>query len=451
MSEDQFRQQSQTMLGRVRDKVVDLGVTNFEITYGVGQSLTHSRRMGKPEDIDRSESSGIGLRVLMGHRQASVRSNDYSDAGLSEMVERAVAMAKVVPEDQWVGLASPEELADSAKLPFCDGVDEEWVQDETLIERAKLAEEAVLSVPLITNSEGVAASWSFSRGAVLASNGFFAVRSSSRHSLSVSAIAGQGLEMEGDYYGSSSVYGQDLLAAETVGTIAAKRAIARLNPRKIKSGSFPILYDKRISSALLSSLAGAINGASIAKGTSFLMDKLGQAIFKPSITIIDDPHRLRGLASRAFDAEGLPTKKQALVDKGMLTSWILDLASARQLGMPSNGMAGRNGSGLPQACASNLYLEAGSLTPQELLKNEPCAVIVTNLMGMGVNMVTGDYSQGAGGFWVEYGEIIHPVNDATIAGNLHAMFAELSAANDLEFDHAFNAPSLRIDGMTIAS
>lgn len=411
-------------------------------------AISHARRLGKLEKLERAESQDLGLRVFIGKRQAIVASSDRAKTTLDALVERAIAMARAAPEDPFCGLAEPEELATS--FPALDLVDPVEPAVDALVERARAAEDTALAVKGITNSEGAEASWSKGGVALAASNGFAAAYARTSHSLSVSVLAGEGMAMERDYDYSIAIHGGDLEPPETLGRRAAERTLKRLGPRKVSTIKAPVVYDPRVAGGLLRHLAGAINGAAIARGTSFLKSKLGQKIFPDNVTIVDDPYRRRGLASRPVDGEGVAPARRAVVDKGVLTTWLLDLRSARQLKMPSTGHAARGTAGPPSPAATNLYLEAGAIRRDDMIKAIDHGLYVTELIGMGVNGVTGDYSRGAAGFWIDKGEIAYPVSEITIAGNLNQMFAELSAADDLVFRYGVDAPTLRVDGMTIA-
>lgn len=410
--------------------------------------LSHAQRLGQPERLEREESHDVGLRVLLGKRQAIVSSTDLAADSLDELVERALAMAKVVPEDPYCGLAAPDELATS--VPEIDILDSDEPAPEVLIERARACEEAARAVAGVTNSEGAEASWSRIEIALVTSNGFAQGYARSGHSVGVSVIAGEGLGMESDYEFASAVYGRELDDPAAVGRRAGERAVKRLGAKKPPTRKLPVVYDPRVSNSMLRHLAGAISGPSIARGTSFLKDKLDQQIFAPGITVVDDPHRPHGLASKPFDGEGLANRRMNIVDQGRLTTWILDLSSARQLGLKSTGHAARGTSSPPSPSTSNLYMEPGTLTPAQLIGEIDDGFYVTNLMGMGVNGVTGDYSRGASGFRIEKGELTVPISEATVAGNLKQMFLNLTPANDLVFKYGANAPTLRIDGMTLA-
>jgi PmbA protein len=413
-----------------------------------GVGVSHAQRLGAIEKLERAEGFDLGLRVLIGRRQAIVASNDRSPQALEELVQRAVAMARAVPEDPYCGLADPDQIA--RDWPTLDSVDPDEPAPEVLIERAKRAEEAARAVPGVTNSEGAEAGWSFSRVAIVASNGFTGGYAGSGHSVSASVLAGEGDRMERDYDWTSAVYGSDLEDPAVIGRRAGERAVKRLGARRPETGKVSVVYDPRVSAGLIGHMIGAISGPSIARGTSFLKDKLGQQIFPAAITIIDDPHRRRGLRSKPFDGEGIPNRRRALVDKGVLTTWLLDLRSARQLGLASTGHAARGTSGPPSPSPTNLHMEPGALSPAALIADIKSGFYVTELMGSGVNGVTGDYSRGASGFWIENGAICWPVSEATIAGNLKDMYASLTAADDLVFRTGTNAPTLRVEGMTVA-
>ena len=406
------------------------------------------QRLGKPEMLERSESQDLGLRVLVGKRQASVSSTDPSPKALAELVERAVAMARLAPEDPYCGLADPEAIA--RKVPDLDLNDPAEPAPEALEARAMETEDAARAVPGITNSEGAEATWSRSEIAIAASNGFTGTYARSGHGVSVSVVAGTGTAMETDYDYSSSVYGGDLEAAAVVGRRAGERTVRRLNPKKAETTRVPVVFDPRVAASLVSHIAGAINGPSIARKASFLRDRMGQQILSKGLSVIDDPLKPRGLRSRPFDGEGIAARRMALVEDGILKTWLLDLASARQLGLVTTGHAARGTSGPPSPSASNLYLEAGRMSRDDLMADIKSGFYVTSLMGAGINMVTGDYSRGASGFWIENGKLTYPVSEVTVAGNLKDMFLAITPANDLEFRMAVNSPTLRVEGMTIA-
>ena len=413
-----------------------------------GVSLSHAQRLGKTEKLERSESQDLGLRVLVGKRQAIVSSSDRSPKMLAELVERTLAMARAVPEDPHIGLADPDQI--TQQWPALDMLDPDEPSAETLIERARAAEEAALAVQGVTNSEGAEAGWGRSRIALAASNGFAGGYAGSHHGVSVSVIGGSGTQMERDYDFANSVYGADLRDPAELGRSAGERTVKRLGARKMATARVPVVFDPRVARGFISHLLGAISGPSIARGTSFLKDKLGQRIFPEAITITEDPHRQRGHRSKPFDAEGLPNRRRALIDKGVLTTWLLDLRSARQLGMQSTGHAARGTASPPSPSATNIWIEPGQMTPAELMADIKSGFYVTELMGMGVNGLTGDYSRGAAGFWIENGQLAFPVSEMTVAGNLNDMFARMTAANDLEFRMGADSPTLRIEDLTAA-
>ena len=411
-------------------------------------SISHAQRLGQVERLEREEGQDLGLRVLIGQRQAVVSSTDLKAEALSELVERAVAMARTVPEGPTCGLAEAEQVA--REIPDLDIFDPHEPAPEDLIEAAKRCEEAARAVPGVTNSEGAEAAWGGGHVTLAATNGFQGSYASTHRSLSCSVLAGKGTGMERDYDVSIAVFADGLRPAEEVGRGAGERAVRRLGAKRPGTGKYPVIFDPRVGRSLLGHLAGAINGQAIARGTSFLQDKLGKRIFPEGVTVTDDPRRKRGLASKPFDGEGLPNRAIDFIDDGVLTAWVLDLASARQLSLESNGRAGRGISGPPSPSTSNLYLAPGKVGRADLLAGVEAGFYVTEMMGMGVNGVTGDYSRGAAGFWIENGELADPVSEVTLAGNLKEMFANLTPADDLEFLYGTNAPTLRIDGMTLA-
>ena len=412
------------------------------------ESTSASCRMGAVEDIERSESRDLGLRVFVGQSVASVSSTSFDPSDLDAMAERAVAMARVAPPDPYGGLADQETLAKSH--PDLDLFDDHHVSAIELNELAKRAEDAALAVDGITNSLGAGAATGVSGIVLATSHGFLGSYRSSSFSVSCSVVAGSGTEMERDYDYSQALHFSDLDAPEDIGRIAAKRTVQRLNPRKKPSQNVPVVYDRRVSGGMVSHLSSAINGSSIARGTSFLKDKMGESIFASEVSIVDEPHRVRGLRSKPFDAEGVGNTPLRLVENGQLKSWLLDSRTSRQLELENNGRASRGIGGPPSPSATNLYMTAGSVSFENLLADIDEGLYITDLIGMGVNGINGDYSRGAAGFWIENGEIAYPVSEITVAGNLNDMFANLTAADDLEFRYGVNAPTLRIEGMTVA-
>ena len=410
-------------------------------------SLAVEVREGAVEESERSEGDDVGLRAFVGRRQAVVSTNDVN-ANVAELAERAVAMAKAAPEDPFAGLADPARLA--RDVPDLDLLDPDLPTVALLEERAQRAERAGLAVKGVTKSGGASASAGIGGMVLVTSHGFRGAYLSSGQSVSMTAIAGEGTAMERDYDYSSTLHGADLDPPEKVGRTAGERTVERLNPRKVKTKRVPIVFDRRIAGSLVSHLASAINGAAVARKTSFLKDRLGERLFRPGVHVIDDPLRRRGLRSRPFDAEGVATRRLAVVEDGVLASWILDSATARELGFASTGHAQRGVSSTPAPGPSNLHLAAGSDTPEALMADIAEGFYVTDLIGVGVNQVTGDYSRGASGFWIENGKRRYPVSEVTIAGNLIEMFQTLLPANDLEFRFGTNAPSVRVEGLTVA-
>ena len=410
-------------------------------------SLSVEVRAGAVEASERAEGDDVGLRVLLGRRQAVVSTNDIK-VDVAALAERAVAMARVTPEDRFVGLAESERLAHD--FPDLDLLDPDLPSVELLEQRALRAEAAGLAVKGVTKSEGASASAGIGGMVLATSHGFRGAYLSSRQGLSMTAIAGDGTAMERDYEFSSTLHASDLDAAERIGKLAGERAVARINPRKVATKKVPVVYDRRIAGGIVGHLATAINGSAVARKTSFLRDKLGERLFKPGIRIVDDPLRRRGLRSRPFDGEGVAGRALAVVEDGVLKTWFLDSATARELNLATTGHAQRGVSSSPSPGPSNLYLEPGTQTPDEMIADIAEGFYVTELIGFGVNQVTGDYSRGATGFWIENGRRTYPVSEVTIAGNLADMFRNLAPANDLEFRFGTNAPTLRVEGLTVA-
>lgn len=434
----------ETLIQRARHK----GAEAADAILIDSTSTSVSYRLGKVESLERAEVADIGLRVFIGKRQAIVSSTDRRESTLDELVERAVAMAKIAPEDPYCGLADSSEIAH--QWSTLDIADTYEPSTEKLIMLACEAEEAGRSVKGVTNSEGTEAGYSVSSYCFAASNGFVGNYQRTGCSLSATMLAGDGTGMERDYDYASRVMFRDLPEASTIGRRAGERTVKRLGARKMPTGRLPVVFDPRVAGSLVGQLAGAISGVSVARGTSFLKDKLGQFIFPEDINIIDDPFRAQGLRSRPFDAEGLLPVQRKVIERGVLTTWLLDLRSARQLKLKSTGHASRAAGGSPSPSASNLYVEAGSRTPADLMRDIKQGFYVTDLMGMGVNGVTGDYSQAAAGFWIENGRIVFPVNEMTIASDLKDMYRHFTVANDLEFHRGIDCPTTRVEGMTVA-
>lgn len=442
---DEAQERAENLVAAARRAGADAADALYICTAATQVSV----RLGALEDVERSEGEEIGLRVFAGRRSATISASDMNPATLDTLVERCLAMAREAPEDPYAGLA-PEDRLLRKRPPALDLTDDEEPDPATLRERALAAEDAARSVPGITNSEGAAASAGRSQIALATSHGFAGSYAATSHSTYASVLAGEGASMQRDHASHSVRHLCDLDRAEEIGLRAGQRAVARLNPLKLESGTMPVIFDPRIGSSLIGHLIGAITGPAIARRASFLLDRKGEQIFAPGITVRDDPLRPRGLRSRPFDSEGLPTKPSALIDGGVLTGWLMDSASARQLGLEPTGHASRGTGGSPGATASNVHLEPGPLSPGELMADVRRGIYVTELIGMGVNGITGDYSRGATGFLIENGAVIRAVSEITIAGNLREMFRNLVPANDLQFRYAINVPTLRVDGMTIA-
>jgi PmbA protein len=413
-----------------------------------GVSLSVDVRDGAVEESQRAEGDDVGLRVLVGKKQAVVSTNDIKADGLDALAQRALAMARAAPEDRFAGLADPALLARAfAKL---DLLDPDMPAVEVLERRAREAEAAALAVNGVSKSGGASAAAGIHGTVLVTSHGFRGATLSSRHSISMSAIAGTGTGMETDYDYTSTLHAVDLESAEKIGRSAGERAAKRLNPRKVATRRVPVVFDARISGSLVGHLTSAANGGAIARKTSFLKDKLGERLFPRGIDIIDDPLRKRGLRSRPFDAEGVAGSLHKIVEDGVLRTWLLDCATARELDLHTTGHAQRGVSSTPSPGPSNLHMTPGTKSADELIGEIEDGFFVTSLIGMGVNMVTGDYSRGASGFWIEHGEASYPVSEVTIAGHLLEMFKSVTPASDLKFRHGTNAPTLRVEGLTVA-
>lgn len=424
------------------------GADAADAVYGCDASSGVSVRLGALEDVEQSESEHIGLRVFVGRRSASVSSSDLSPRTLDVLVDRAVAMAREAPEDAYAGLA-PEDRLMRRRLPSLDIEDDEEPTPADLRERAMAAEDSARGVPGVSNSEGAGAGFSRAQAALVTSHGFSGAYAGTTHSLWASVLAGEGAAMQRDFASHSSRHLDDLEGADSIGQRAGSRAVARLNSRRVPSGTMPVIFDPRVGNSLIGHLLGAIAGPAVTRKATFLQDSLGQRILPAGLSVIDDPLRERGLRSRPFDGEGLQTGVTRLIDDGVLTTWMLDSASARQLGLAPTGHATRGG-GAPGVGASNLHLEGGTASVRDLFCDVKRGLFITELIGQGVNGVTGDYSRGASGFLIENGTVSHAVSEITIASNLKDMFERMIAANDLTFRRGINVPTLRIDGMTVA-
>jgi PmbA protein len=415
------------------------------------RAVSVRQRLGRLEEVTRAESIELGLRVLVGqkggHCAAIVSTSDRDPANFAALAERAIAMARAVPPDPFAGLAETENAGPFASLDLDDFSEP---APSVLAARAAAAEDSARAVPGVTNTEEAEASWSRTSLALVTTGGFAGQTTRTSHTHYVTALAGQGTDMQRDYDYSSATHAADLIAPDLIGRNAGERAVARLNPVRLASSRLPVVFDPRVAGSLVGHLAGAINGAAVARGTSFLKDRMGQQLFARGIAVHDDPLRPRGLRSRPFDGEGVAGRPLALVEDGTLRSWILDCRSARQLGLATTGHAARGVSSPPSPAPSNLWLAAGALDPDALIEDIREGVYVTELIGMGVNQVTGDYSRGAAGFAIRNGRRAEAVAGITIAGNLIEMFRTLTPASDLEFRRGTDAPTVRIDAMAIA-
>ena len=426
-------------LNLLLDTAKKLGAESASVMGGENTSINVAARLGKLENIERNESKSIGLQIIDNKRKVNLSSTNFNKDALIELVESAMSMIKSIPEDEFCGLADKEMLY-RGNLDL-DLVDNYIPENDLLLESSIEAEDSALSINGVTNSEGASSSYSKNKIFLATSDGFYNYKEKTNYSSSISVIAGKGTKMERDYEYQSKIHNKDLDAPKTIGEIAANRAVSRLNPKKVKSNSVPIIFDPRVSGSLLSLFTGGISGQAVARGTSFLKDKMEKNIFKKDIQIIDDPHVLRGPGSRTFDGEGVESKKIKLGENGVLKSWLLSSQSARQLNLKTTG----HSSGV-----SNLYMEPGDKTNTELLSSIKEGFYVTEMMGMSFNQVTGDYSRGATGFWIEKGQKTYPVSEVTIAGNIIDMYSMLTPASDLKLITGIDAPTILIEKMMVA-
>ncbi len=442
----------QTTLADVAERAVAAakraGADQADAVAVRGVSLSVEVRDGAVEESQRSEGDDLGLRVLVGRKQAVVSTNDLKSDGFAALAERAVAMARAAPDDRFAGLADPALLARNP--PELDLLDPDMPDVGVLERRAREAEDAAMAVAGVSKSGGASASAGIGGLVLVTSHGFHGAAMNSHHAISMSAIAGNGTGMETDYDYTATLHAADLESATAIGRNAGERAVKRLNPRKVTTRRVPVVFDSRIAGSLIGHLANAVNGASIARKTSFLREKLGEQIFAPGIDIIDDPLRKRGQRSRPFDGEGVVTSVRKVIESGVLKTWFLDSATARELNLQTTGHAHRGVSSPPSPGPSNLHLAAGAKSADALIAEIADGFYVTDLIGVGVNLVTGDYSRGASGFWIENGQLTFPVSEVTIAGHLTEIFKSLSPGNDLVFRYGTNAPTVRVEGLTVA-
>ncbi|MEM8823630.1 MAG: TldD/PmbA family protein [Pseudomonadota bacterium] len=416
-----------------------------------GTSVSIDVLKGALEHAERSEGVEIGLRVLTGRRQACVSASDVSPGTIAQMAERAVAMAKEAPEDPNVGLADPEQLARHPDAGALDLVDaEDPLSPADLQDMATRAEAAALAVEGISQVSAAGAGYGDRRIHIAASNGFAGGYRRTGTSLSCIAITGEGTGMERDYYGDSRIHRADLDSPEDVGRIAAERTFARKGATKPPTGAYPVVYDERVASSLIGHLLSAINGNAVARGATFLRDAMGEAVLPETLSLREDPHLPRISGSKPFDAEGLATSPRDIVRDGILQGWVLDLATARKLGLHSTGNASRGTSAPPTPSVTNVILTEGDRSRDDLLAEMGTGLLITSMIGSSINATTGDYSRGASGFWVENGQISHPVNECTVAGNLRDMLRSLIPANDARKHVGRQVPSLLVEGLTIA-
>ncbi|MDD3836503.1 MAG: TldD/PmbA family protein [Phenylobacterium sp.] len=439
----------ENLLSDLISQALKAGADAAEAVGAERNAMSVTVRLGELEEVEREEARDLGLRVFVGKRQATVSGSDISPEARAKLVERAVAMAKLAPEDPYAGLADPELLA-RGPLPELDLYDPTEPSPETMEARARAAEDAARAVEKVTNSDGASASWSSSTWRLVTSGGFSGLHRASGFSIGASAIAADEGGMENGHDWRSARWQSDLPAPETIGAEAGRRAAMRLGAHKIASTSAPVIFENRLAASLLGPLIGAIAGPSIARGTSFLKDKLGQQLFAKGIAITDDPHRVRGLGSSPFDDEGVGNRPQALIDDGVLTTWLLNSASARQLGLKSTGHASRGLAGPPGVSVNNLTLQPGEKSREELMADAGSGLLVTSMFGPSLNGNTGDWSVGCSGFWFEGGEIAYPVTEITVAGNLVDIYGRLIPGSDLEIRGASNAPSILVDALAIA-
>jgi PmbA protein len=416
-----------------------------------GTSQSIDVRNGALEQAERSEAIDIGLRVFLGQRQASVSASDTRPDTLRTMAERAVAMAREAPEDRYAGLAAADAVTretGAAALDLVDPAPEP--EPAALQEMARAAEAAAAGVAGVTQVQAASASYGARQVFLAASNGFAGGYGRTDTSVSCVAIAGEGLGMERDYDGDMRLHAADLRSPEEIGRTAGERALERLSPRKPPTGSYPMLFDERISSSLIGHLLSAINGSAVARGASFMRDAMGERVLPAGLDLIEDPHRARVSGSRPFDAEGLATARRAIVSDGVLQGWTLDLATGRKLGLPSTANAARGVSSPPSPAPWNVALTQGTRSRDDLIRDMDTGLLVTSMIGSTINPNTGDYSRGAAGLWVENGEITHAVNEVTIAGNLRDMLARIVPADDARTHLSRVVPSLLVEGMTLA-
>jgi PmbA protein len=447
MTDDRLQPLTEALLAAARTAGADAA----DAIAVSGTAISVDVRGGNLEQAERSEGIEIGLRVLLGQRQACVSASDLSDRTIAEMAERAVAMAREAPADPTIGLADPSDLItswDAAAYDLFDPAAEPGAAD--LEDDARRAEAAALAIKGVAQCQSASGSYSRRMIHLSATNGFSGGYMRTSRATSAVAVAGEGLGMERDWAAESRVYQADLPGAESIGALAGARAVERLGARKPKTGAYPVLFDERVASSLIGHLLGAVNGQAVARGASWLRDRLGEQVLPTGLSVTEDPRRARISGSRPFDAEGLPTQSRSIVENGILTGWTLDLGTARKLGMKSTASAARGTSAPPSPAHSNIALTEGVLTRHDLMREMGTGLLITSMIGSSINATTGDYSRGASGFWVEKGEIAYPVNECTIAGNLRELLMRITPANDARPYLSYVVPTLLVEGLTLA-
>ncbi|MEM9055236.1 MAG: TldD/PmbA family protein [Pseudomonadota bacterium] len=436
------------LLSSLIDTCLKAGASDADAAFGRSQGVSVEVRGGELEGIERSESQGVSLRCFFGQRQASVSGSDTSAEGLKALAERCVAMARAVPEDPYCGIAPREDLA--TDMPELDLSGDGEIPADVLEREAVEAEAAALAVPGVKQVASCGNGWSESERWVAASNGFAAYKKGGSTGLGLAAVAERDGAMERDYESRSVRRVEDRPSPQEIGTIAGERTVARLGPRKVKTQTGTVIYDRRLSSSLIGAFLSAISGPSVARGVSFLKDKIGEPVFAKGVNLIDDPFRARGMGSRTHDGEGRAVARTALIDDGVLTRWLLNGASAKQMGLDPNGYASGGFGGAPGVGVSNAYIEAGEMSPEDAMAQAGEGLLVTDMFGPSINPNTGDYSVGVAGFWFEDGAVAYPVSEVTIAGDLPGIFSRLVPLSDLEFRGSRDAPSILVEGMSIA-
>lgn len=443
-----FKTPPAEILETLIDRCLKEGATAADCSLGISEGVSVDVRDGKLENVERSESQGIALRVLFGQRQAHVSGSDLSDDAITAMAERCVAMAKAVPEDKFAGLAPEELLAKDPPVLDLEGDGE--IPIDRLESDAIAAEAAALAVDGVKTVSGCGNGWSRTERWVAASNGFSSYLSGGSTGLGLAAVAERDGAMERDYDSWSVRKMAHRPSPEEIGRTAGERAVARLGPKKVKTQKGVVIYDKRVAPSLIGAFLGAISGPSVARGVSFLKDRLGEKVFAGGVNVVDDPFLEKALGCRNHDGEGLPVERKLLIEDGVLTRWLLNMSSARQLGLEPNGFASGGFGSIPGVGTSNVHIEAGEKSAEMLMKEAGKGLLVTDMFGPSINPNTGDYSVGVAGFWFEDGAVRYPVSEVTIAGDLPSMFARLVPASDLEFRGRRNAPSVMIEDMSIA-